>query len=91
MTPSDVKVALAAVISGEELESLMTILIGINDDADIQKGLEKHAEEVGFTQYIKAGNASKATLSKIAGFISQSISSQSQALGSGGPSQSLTF
>lgn len=70
---------------------MMTILIGINDDPTVQDGLEKHAKEVGFTQYIKAGNASKDTLSKIAGFVSESISSQSQALGSGGPSQSLAF
>lgn len=91
LTPSDVKAALSAVVSGEELESLMTILIGINDDRAVQDGLEAHAAEVGFTQYIPAGKADKKTLSKIAGFVSESISSQSQALGSGGPSQSLTF
>jgi uncharacterized protein YegL len=90
-TPEAVKDALAAVITGEEMESLMTILIGINDDPGVQQGLKDHADEVGFTQYIPAGKADKKTLSKIAGFISQSISSQSQALGSGGPSQSLTF
>lgn len=91
LTPAEVKAALAAVVSGEELESLMTILIGINDDQGVQDGLEAHANEVGFTQYIPAGKADKKTLSKIAGFVSQSISSQSQALGSGGPSQSLMF
>ena len=91
LLPPDVKAALSAVVTGEELESLMTILIGINDDAAIQEGLEKHAEEVGFTKYIPAGKADKKTLNKIAGYLSQQISSQSQALGSGGPSQSLTF
>ena len=91
LTENDVKEALEKAMQGETLESLMTILIGINDDAGVQADLEKHAKNCGFTQYIPAKDASQKTLSRIAGFVSKSISSQSQALGSGGPSQSLTF
>jgi len=91
MTEADVIDALSTVVAAEDLESLMTILIGINEDPDTQAKLKKHAETVGFSQYVPAKDASEKTLNRIAGFVSQSISSQSQALGSGGPSQSLTF
>jgi len=75
----------------EGLESFISILIGINDDDYVQRKLEDHANKCGFSQYVKAGNADRKTLSKIAGFIAKSISSQSQMLGTGGPSQLLTF
>lgn len=83
--------ALETITTNEGLESFMSILIGINDNSRVQDGLEKHANNCGFSQYIKAGSADRKTLSKIAGFIARSISSQSQALGTGGPSQSLQF
>ena len=91
LNENSVKTELSRIVTNENLESFVTILIGINEDDSVQKGLESHAKECGFTRYIKAKNANRKTLSKISGFISQSISSQSQALGSGGPSQSLTF
>jgi uncharacterized protein YegL len=87
----DVKTALGTAIASEALESLITILIGVNDDASIQADLQKFAHNVGFTQYIPLKDASEKSLAKLANFISKSISAQSQALGTGGPSQSLTF
>jgi uncharacterized protein YegL len=87
----DVRLKLARAISSEALESLITILIGVNDDSQIQDDLQKFANEVGFTQYIPVAKADEKTLAKVANFVSQSISSQSQALGTGGPSKSLTF
>jgi len=91
LTESAVTNALQNIVQNEGLESFMSILIGINDDNRVQNILEKHSQKCGFSQYIKAGNADRKTLSKIAGFITRSISSQSQALGSGGPSQLLKF
>lgn len=90
----DVRTALADSISSESLESLVTVLIGINNEKSIQDGLEAFQKNVGFTRYIPVGSADAKSLAQITNFISQAISSQSQALGSGGPSQaiqSLTF
>lgn len=91
---SDVKKALSKAISTEALESLITILIGVNSDPSVQKGLQDFQQEVGFTRYVPIDQANEKSLAKLANFVSQSISSQSQALGTGGPSQqiqSLTF
>lgn len=90
----DVKDALQKAIQSESLESLVTILIGVNPDPHVQADLQTFQQEAGFTRYIPLDDANEKTLAKLANFISQSISSQSQALGSGGPSQaiqSLTF
>jgi len=87
----DVKSALARCISSEALESLMTILIGVNDDPGIRRDLETFQQNVGFTQFVPIEKADEKTLAKVANFVSQSVQSQSQSLGSGGPSQSLTF
>jgi hypothetical protein len=73
----------------EELESLHSVLIGIGTDPSTLQTLENFRVEAGFSQYIKAGDANAKTLAKIGGFISQSVSSTSQAIGTGGPSQQL--
>lgn len=87
----DVKATLAQAITSEKLESLVTILIGVNDDPSIQQELQDFQKEVGFTQYVKLNDASQKSLAKLANFVSQSIAAQSQSLGTGGPSQSLIF
>jgi uncharacterized protein YegL len=90
-TLSQVKKALAKVQKSEVLESIVTILVGVNVDSGIDQELEDFKNEVGFTQYVGLGDADSKTLAKLAKFVSSSISSQSSALGTGGPSQSLTF
>ena len=77
-------------IKSEELESFLSFLIGINV-ADCKPSLEAFANIAKLTEFIDAGNASPDTLARIAKFVSSSVSSQSQALQSGGPSQVLTF
>jgi hypothetical protein len=47
--------------------------------------------EAGFTAYLPLEDSSKGTLAKLAQFVSKSISSQSQQLGSGKPSESVAF
>ena len=87
-TPRMIKEETEKAVTGEAIESLVTILIGINASqyaaelADFQK-------QAGFTQYIDASDATAGKLAKLAEFVSQSVSSQSQALGTGGPSQSI--
>lgn len=83
--------AMEEAVNNEALDSVMSILIGVNDNDSVQEELKRHAKAVGFTQYIPLKDADEKTLARLGNFISQSVQSQSQALGSGGPSQSLTF
>ncbi len=92
LTANEVKQAIARARQGESLESIMTILIGINvNNAAVSQYLQNFKTDAGFDQYVEAKDASAKTFAKIAGFISKSVSSQSQALGTGGPSQLITF
>lgn len=87
-----VREALQQAIRSEALESLISILIGVNvTDRKIGAYLQDFKNDVGFTQYVELGNANAKSLAKLADFVSRSISAQSQSLGTGGPSQSLTF
>ena len=88
-TPTMVKKQIEKAIKGEEIESLITILIGINL-TNCAPALEKFRQEAGINQFIDAGQATKGKLAKLADFVSQSVSSQSQALGTGGPSQKIS-
>jgi len=84
--------ALKAAKTGESMESLMPVLIGVNTDAGgLNSYLDSFVKEAGFQQYVALADARKEKLMKLGGFISQSISSQSKALGSGGASKSLSF
>lgn len=85
---SDVKRELEKAVSGEVLESLVSILIGINANFYEAK-LKDFQTEAGITHYRDAGTATPQNLAKLAGFVSQSVSSQSQMLGTGGPSQNI--
>jgi uncharacterized protein YegL len=73
---------------GEEIESLLGVLVGVNA-ADFKARLDEFAKVTGM-KYIDAGDATKGKLAKLAEFVSQSVSSQSQSLGTGGPSQNIS-
>lgn len=76
----------------ENIESLITILVGINvADPTMKNRLENFHTKSNLTQFVDAGSATPQKLAKLANFVSQSISSQSQALGTGMPSQKLVF
>ncbi len=87
---NQVREALENGVKGENLESLVSVLIAVNSgNAAVE--LQKFNAEAGFTQFVELADANKNTLAKLAQFVSKSISSQSQALGTGGPSQQITF
>jgi hypothetical protein len=87
---NDVGESLKKCITGETMESLVSVLIGVNiTDPMMKNRLDDFAQKAGFTKFIPVDDASEKTLAKLADFVSKSISSQSQALGSGGPSQAL--
>ncbi|MFC1622688.1 hypothetical protein ACFL1Y_01690 [Patescibacteria group bacterium] len=88
-TPKMIKAEIQKAITGEDIESLITILIGINAQ-NYQTYLNLFQQEASIDQYIDAGDATKGKLAKLADFVSQSVSSQSQALGTGGPSQKIS-
>lgn len=69
----------------EGLESILSILIGVNvSNPYIKTQLEVFKNEVGFDQYADIDH-----IPTLVAFVSQSISSQSQSLGTGGPSQTI--
>ncbi len=88
MTPRDIANKIGEIRRGEKLESLVTVLVGINVD-HCRAELEKFQKDAGLDQFIDAGQATKGKLAKLAAFVSQSVSSTSQALGTQGPSQSI--
>jgi hypothetical protein len=84
--------AIARSRHSECLESILNILIGINvQDQDVRQALQELKDVAGFDQYIEAKDASPKTFARIAGFISKSISSQSQAIQTGKASVLITF
>ncbi len=84
--------SLEKAVTSEALESLSSILVGVNvQNAELAKYLNDFQKEAGFTQYVELDNADSKTLAKLDKFISRSISMSSTALGSGGPSKSLSF
>lgn len=92
-TATTVKKTLQASVKEESLESMLSILVGVGvgDYPEVQRYLDEFKDEAGITQYVEIKDANSNTIAKLAKFISQSISAQSQALGSGGVSQSLQF
>lgn len=72
----------------EFIESHISVLIGINA-TQCSRALDAFKNAAGITQFIDAGDANKGNLAKLAAFVSQSISSTSQALGTGGASQNI--
>jgi len=93
--PESIKNLIDEAAKGEKIESMNTILIGEKDpqvtSAEWANGTAKYladfASEAGFTQYIDIGEITPGKLAKFADFVSQSISTQSQGLGTGAPSK----
>ena len=83
--------ALGDATNQELIESLISILIGVNLNPAADRYLQDFEKQVGFSKYVNIGDASASKLAKLGEFVSKSISSQSQSLGSGGSSQVLTF
>ena len=87
-----VKTAMQLAVREEALESVVSVLIGIDvQGSQTARFLQHFYQEAGFAQYVEIGKADAKTLAKLAEFVSRSISAQSQSLGTGWPSQSLTF
>lgn len=84
-TPEKIAEDVDTIRKSENMESILTLLIAIGRDAM----LDKFSKLGKFDKYEQIANATPKTLAKLAEFISKSISAQSQALGTGGPSKVL--
>ncbi|MCB9673900.1 MAG: hypothetical protein H6737_02225 [Alphaproteobacteria bacterium] len=92
LTARSVKDAIAAAVSDEAVESIVTVLVGVNvSEPGLAKSLMDFSAAAGFDHYLELDKADAATLARLADFLSRSIAAQSKVLGSGGPSQVLTF
>lgn len=90
-TTQMVKDELQRAVTGEIMESHYSVLIGIDTGvSDVECTLQAFQADTGMDQFIWAGDANAGNLAKLARFVSQSISSTSQALGTGGPSQQIS-
>lgn len=87
---ADVAKVIQQIKRDEHLESLLVILIGVNAD-DCSDWLDEFHKEAGLSQYVDIREFDAAKGAKLAEFISKSASMQSQSLGTGGPSEILTF
>lgn len=93
-TAASVKAMTKGLIAKEAVESIRSILVGVNTQyGDVKQDLDTFFQEGGFDQYIDIANATPSAMSKLAGFISQSVSMQAASNGSGSPSKpvDLTF
>jgi hypothetical protein len=91
-TPNKISKLVADAKKDESVESVLVILVGVNTKAGGCQGfLDTFKNDAGLDQYIDIDDATPQKLAKLADFVSRSISSQSQSLNSGGPSQILTF
>jgi hypothetical protein len=95
-TPAMIAEEIKKSIAGEDLESHVTILIGMistntskSRQSQLRTLLEHFKNEAGLTQFIDAGDATPGKLAKLGEFVSRSVSSTSQALGTGGASQQI--
>ena len=87
-----IKSTISNIRVNEELESVDAILIGVNDThTSLRQELGKYKDDAGFDQYVSLGDVSPGKLAKLAQWVSNSISSTSQVLGTGGASQPVSF
>jgi len=93
ITPTSVGDALKKVMMDEYLESIMSILIGVGVGSypGVSDYLDEFKNDSGLSQYVEMKDADEKTLAKLADFISKSVSSQSNSLGTGSISQPLAF
>lgn len=83
--------ALEAARRAEHVESLVSVLVGVNvADAQLDGYLRDLSRDAGFTQYLPIADANASSLARLAMFVARSITAQSLALGSG-TSQTIGF
>jgi uncharacterized protein YegL len=90
-TVGKIKSALVNLRQSEALESVKSVLIGVGVNGYTSQYLDSFKNDAGFDEFIHIDDTTAGKLAKLAAWVSQSISSTSQALGTGGASQSVAF
>jgi len=89
---NDIKNAIEMISIEESLESIRSILVGVNTQHyEVKNYLNEFKDKAKFDQYIDISEATPESMAKLAKFTMNSISAQSQSLGTGGASKALTF
>lgn len=88
----DVKEAIDKLRRNEKIESVLILLVQVNvSDPHIAKYLDEFSKELGLDASKRIEDFTDDEGAKLAGWVSKSVSSQSQSLGTGGPSQVLNI
>lgn len=87
-SPEDIRQLLESIPAEGYLESITTVLVGINVD-NYDAVLQDFQKRAGLTRYIAFKDASAKAIAELGQLKSKSIISTSQALGTGGPSQQV--
>lgn len=90
MTPKMINDKIVDVVKSEQMDSLMTVLVGINT-SECKQAHEDFQKDANLNQYIDVGDVTPQKLAKLAAFVSRSVSSTSQVLGTGKPIDPLVF
>lgn len=96
MTPGSIKSKIEMSLKKEEIMEIITILVGLHDPNDpwgpeVEQHLKDFRADANLTEFLDIGEATPQKLAKLANWVSQSISSTSQALANGQKSQPLAF
>ena len=95
-SPKMIKEKVEEALRKEDIESIITTLIGLHDPmsnwaSETQRDLSYFQVEANMTKFIEVGEATAENLAKLADWVSASVSSQSDQVGSNTPSQVLDF
>lgn len=91
LTANSVKKVVEDTRKSEMLDSVAVVLVGMTTGSYATQRLDDFKNTAELDEYIEMGEVTSQKLAKLAGYVSNSVSSTSQALGTGGPSQSLSF
>ena len=91
LTAERVAAAMSRAVTGEVLESLLSILVGVNLSTGTGSQLLDFSTRAGFDHYLGLDGADAATFARIAAFVQKSVVAQSVMLGTGSASRLLTF
>ena len=94
-TPDIIADKIKTAENDDDIESIITVLVGLKQPGsgadNVGDYLKNFQQQANLTQYVDVGDATPAKLACLSRFVSHSISSRSQALGSGTMSQPLKF
>ena len=90
LTAKSVGESFARLMKNERVESILPILIGVGMTSDeVKRELARFEVDGGFAQFLAIADTNADTFARIAGFVSSSVSAQSNHINTGGPSKPI--